>query len=530
MSTALLSPLSPLGDFQNEPTLELRRASERARLTDALHAVEARLPLRVPVLVAGQRHDGDAFSSVDPSRPDRQVAQVAEATAAEVDEAVRAATQAQRAWGALSATDRAAVLVRAAGELRNRRYELAALEVLECAKPWAEADADVAEAIDFLEFYARGAMALEQATALPGLPGERNVLYHRPRGVVGVIAPWNFPIAIATGMTAAALATGNAVCLKPAEQSPACALAIYEALIAAGLPAAVLAFLPGFGGVGAALVAHPDVQTIAFTGSGAVGLEILAKAAQPATGQRHLKRVVAEMGGKNCMIVDSDADLDDVVPAALTSAFGFAGQKCSATSRLLVHERVAETLAARLAGALETMLVGPAWDFATDVPPVIEAEAQQRIEAVVAGASDTARSVLRATAVPSDGFYVAPTVVIEPRRDAAVVNDEVFGPVLTLETVASIDEACTLVESQRYALTGGLFSRNPRTIAEVARRTPVGNLYVNRGTTGAMVGRQPFGGNRMSGTGTKAGGSEYLLHFVEPVVVTEDTTRHGIAT
>jgi RHH-type proline utilization regulon transcriptional repressor/proline dehydrogenase/delta 1-pyrroline-5-carboxylate dehydrogenase len=530
LSTTLLSPLSPLGDFQNEPTLELRRASERARLTDALHALEARLPLQVPVIVAGQRRRGDAFASIDPSQPQRVVAQVAEASAAEVDEAVRAATQAQRAWGALSATERAAVLVRAAGELRSRRYELAALEVLECAKPWAEADADVAEAIDFLEFYARGAMALEQATALPQMPGERNILYHRPRGVVGVIAPWNFPLAIATGMTAAALATGNAACLKPAEQSPACALALYEALAASGLPAGVLAFLPGAGGVGAALVSHPDVQTIAFTGSGAVGLEILAKAARPAPGQRHLKRVVAEMGGKNCMIVDADADLDDVVPAALASAFGFAGQKCSATARLLVHERVAETLVARLAGALETMLVGPAWDFATDVPPVIEAEAQQRIEAVVAGASAGARSVLRATGTPSDGFYVAPTVVIEPRRDAVVVNEEVFGPVLTVETVASIDEACTLVESQRHALTGGLFSRNPRTIAEVARRTPVGNLYVNRGTTGAMVGRQPFGGNRMSGTGTKAGGSEYLLHFVEPVVVTEDTTRHGIAT
>lgn len=529
MGTALLSSLSASSDFQNEPTLELRRASERARLTDALHAVERQLPLQVPVIVAGQRRAGDAFTSIDPSQPQRVVAQVAEAGGGEVDEAVRVAAQAQPAWAALGATERAAVLVRAAGELRNRRYELTALEVLECAKPWAEADADVAEAIDFLEFYARGAMALE-ATALPGLPGERNVLYHRPRGVVGVIAPWNFPVAIATGMTAAALATGNAVCLKPAEQSPACALAIYEALAAAGLPDGVLAFLPGFGEVGAALVAHPDVQTIAFTGSGAVGLEILAKAARPAPGQRHLKRVVAEMGGKNCMIVDGDADLDDVVPAALTSAFGFAGQKCSATSRLLVHERVAETLAARLAGALETMLVGPAWDFATDVPPVIEAEAQQRIEAVVAGASDAARSVLRATAVPSDGFYVAPTVVIEPRRGAVVSNEEIFGPVLTLESVASIDEACALVESQRFALTGGLFSRNPRTIAEVARRTPVGNLYVNRGTTGAMVGRQPFGGNRMSGTGTKAGGSEYLLHFVEPVVVTEDTTRHGIAT
>jgi RHH-type proline utilization regulon transcriptional repressor/proline dehydrogenase/delta 1-pyrroline-5-carboxylate dehydrogenase len=332
-------------------------------------------------------------------------------------------------------------------------------------------------------------------------------------------------------MTAAALCTGNAVCLKPAEQSPACALAIYRALIAAGLPPGLFALLPGAGAVGAALVAHPGVHTIAFTGSERVGLEIVATAARPAPGQLHMKRVVAEMGGKNCMIVDGDADLDDVVPATLASAFGFAGQKCSATSRLLVHERIARTLRERLEGALETVLVGPAWDFATDVPAVIEADSRDRIEAAVADAGSSSEAVLRVSELPnSGGFYVAPTLVIEPTADAAITREEVFGPVLTIETVPSVEAASDLVERERYALTGGLFSRNPRTIEAVARRTPVGNLYINRGTTGAMVGRQPFGGNRMSGTGSKAGGPEYLLQFVEPVVVTENTTRHGIAT
>jgi RHH-type proline utilization regulon transcriptional repressor/proline dehydrogenase/delta 1-pyrroline-5-carboxylate dehydrogenase len=521
-----------LSDFKNEPILELRRASERARLTDALELLERQLPITVPV-IAGAAIDLrlETLSSLDPSRPERIVATAAEADSSDIELAVSTATEAQRSWRNVAVEERAAILIRAAGELRRRRYELAALEVLECAKPWPEADADVAEAIDFLESYARQAMALEAGQVLPQLPGERNFLFHRPRGVVAVIAPWNFPIAIATGMTAAALATGNAVCLKPAEQSPGCALAIYDALSDAGLPTGVLSLLPGRGEVGAALVTHPGVHTIAFTGSETVGLEILARAATPAPGQLHLKRVVAEMGGKNCMIVDADADLDAVIPAALSSAFGFAGQKCSATSRLLVHERTASTLIDRMSGALETMLLGPAWEFGVDVPAVIEAESRDRIEAIVAAAQGESKVVRRVSELPSsDGFFVAPTLVISPQADASVSREEVFGPVLTIEPVASVEAACELVEQQRHALTGGLFSRNPRTIAEVARRTPVGNLYVNRGTTGAMVGRQPFGGNRMSGTGSKAGGPEYLLHFVEPVVVTEDTTRHGIAT
>ena len=516
--------------FANEPVLELRRASERARLIEALAHQRARPPLRVPVIVGGDRREGESLVSVDPCEPRRIVARAAQATEADVDVAVRTAAQAQRAWGTTPAAERAAVLTHAADELRRRRYELAALEVSECAKPWPEADGDVCEAIDFLEYYARQAIALESGGQLTQMPGERNLLYQRPRGVVAVIAPWNFPIAIATGMVAAALASGNAACLKPAEQSPACALAVCEALMAAGLPPGALALLPGEGEVGAGLVAHPGVHTIAFTGSGEVGLEIIARAARPAPGQLHLKRVVSEMGGKNCMIIDADADLDDVVPALLASAFGFAGQKCSATSRALVHARIADTLAHRLAGALDTLRIGSAGEFGVDVPPVIEGAARDRIEATLAAAAGDARGILRASELPaSDGFYVAPTLVIAPEPDSTVTREEIFGPVLTVETVDGVEQACELVERQAHALTGALFTRNPRTIAAVSRRTPVGNLYINRATTGAMVGRQPFGGNRMSGTGAKAGGPEYLLQFVDPVVVTEDTTRHGIA-
>lgn len=517
-------------EFRNEPVLELRRAHERERLVAALAAVDAAAPINVPVVVGGERRLDPSLSSVDPGAPQRVVAAATVTTPAEVDEAVVVATAAAGPWAATPAAERAAILARAAGELRGRRYELAALAVRECAKPWVEADADVCEAIDFLEYYGWQAVELEAGPPLIQLPGERNTLHYRPRGVVAVIAPWNFPIAIAAGMVAAALATGNAACLKPAEQSPGCALALVEALERAGLPAGTIALLPGEGDVGAALVEHPGVHTVAFTGSNAVGMEILRRAAEPVSGQRHLKRVVAEMGGKNCIIVDADADLDDVVPAALASAFGFAGQKCSAASRLLVHERVVDVLAERLNGSLETLLVGQAETFGVDVPPLIEASSRDRVERMIADALAEGAVAERVREVPDgDGFFVAPTVIAGVAPPAPVASEEIFGPLLTLEPVASVEAGCELVDAQPQALTGGLFSRNPRTIAAVVRRTPVGNLYVNRGTTGAMVGRQPFGGNRLSGTGTKAGGPDYLLHFVEPVVVTENTVRHGLA-
>jgi RHH-type transcriptional regulator, proline utilization regulon repressor / proline dehydrogenase / delta 1-pyrroline-5-carboxylate dehydrogenase len=516
--------------FSNEPLLELRRSPERTRLIAALEKLDARPPIHVPVIVGGDRREDPSLVSVDPGVPDHVVATATIATRGDVDAAVAAAGNAVRRWGEVHASERAAILAKAAGVFRERRHELAALAVRECAKPWGEADADVCEAIDFLEYYARQAMVLDRRAELVQLPGERNTLHYRPRGVVAVIAPWNFPLAIPTGMTAAGLATGNAVCLKPAEQSPGCALALVDALERAGLPAGTISLLPGDGDVGAALVKHPGVHTIAFTGSGAVGLEILKSAAEVGPGQRHLKRVIAEMGGKNFVIVDADADLDDAVPALIASAYGYAGQKCSAASRVLAHERIADALAQRLQGALDTLEIGQADRFGTDVPPVIEASSCIRIEQAVAAARTGGATVHRLAKLPNGGgFFTAPTLVLGASDEAAVNRDELFGPVLSLEPVESIEAACELVDRQPHALTGGLFSRSPRTIAAVVRRTPVGNLYVNRGTTGAMVARQPFGGNRLSGTGTKAGGPDYLLNFVEPVVITENTMRHGLA-
>jgi RHH-type proline utilization regulon transcriptional repressor/proline dehydrogenase/delta 1-pyrroline-5-carboxylate dehydrogenase len=456
------------------------------------------------------------------------IATAAGATEAEVDAALERARSGHRDWGRRPAAERAAVLVRAAAWMRERRLELAALEVRECAKPWPEADGDVCEAIDFLEFYAREAIALEAGEQLLQLPGERNTLRYRPRGVVAVVSPWNFPIAIPCGMTAAGLATGNAVVLKPAEQSPGCAYMIVRALREAGVPPDAISLLPGEGEVGAALVKDPRVQTIAFTGSSQVGLEIVRIAGETPAGQKHLKRVIAEMGGKNCVIVDADADLDEVVPALVKSAFVYAGQKCSAAARVLCHEATHDGLLQRLAGAVEVLEVGQAERLDIDVPPVIEQSAQERVARYADEAERTGRVAARARSVPQDGWFATPTVAADLPAGSPVLEEEIFGPLLAVERVRDVAEACDRVDASPFALTGGLFARNPDTVDYVIDRSPVGNLYVNRAITGAMVGRQPFGGNRLSGTGTKAGGPGYLLQFVEPRVVTENTMRHGL--
>jgi RHH-type proline utilization regulon transcriptional repressor/proline dehydrogenase/delta 1-pyrroline-5-carboxylate dehydrogenase len=522
--------VSTLPPFANEPVLELRRARVRSQIDDALARLDSQLPLTVPTMVGSDIRTETAreLHSTDPGDPDRLVARVAAARAEDVAAVVETARAGHAAWRRRTATERAEALLRAAQWLRERRLELAALEVRECAKPWPEADGDVCEAIDFLEYYARGAIDLEAGRPLVQVPGERNELSYVPRGVVAVISPWNFPLAIPCGMTAAALATGNAVVLKPAEQSPACALKLVEALRAGGVPSEAIALLPGEGDVGAALVRDPGVQAIAFTGSLPIGLEIMRAAADPASGQLHLKHVVAELGGKNCVLVDSDADLDEAVPGIVSSAFVYAGQKCSAASRVLVHEVIREQLLERLAGAVRALVVGQAAQLGTEVPPVIERDAQERVQRYRSLAERTGTIVAAAEPIPQQGWFCAPTVATDLPSDSPVLSEEIFGPLLAVEAIRDIEHGCDIVDTLPYALTGGLFARDPATVRYVRARTPVGNLYVNRGTTGAKVGRQPFGGNRMSGTGTKAGGPDYLLHFVEPRAVTENTMRHGL--
>ncbi len=463
---------------------------------------------------------------MDPCQSDRVVATARAASPDEVDAALEAAQKGFAKWSRTPAAERARILVQAAASLRRDRLRCAALALRETGKPWPEADADVCEAIDFLEYYARGAVELDRSISLLQVPGERNELRYAPRGIVAVIAPWNFPLAIPLGMSAAGLATGNAVILKPAEQSPGCAMLLADALREAGLPEGVFQLLTGLGDVGAKLVEDPRVHTIAFTGSNKVGLEIVRTAAEVRDGQHHLKRVVAEMGGKNCVIVDSDADPDEVVPALVASAFAFAGQKCSAAARILCHEAIHDQLVERLAGAISLLEVGPGV-VARHGGPGRHRAGLRRAPCEVPRRGAVA-SPPRSPSSPSGGFYAPPTLLADVPADAEVLRTEVFAPLLTIEPVRSTDEACDRLEALPFALTAGLFCRNPDVVDRIVDRLPVGNLYVNRGITGAMVARQPFGGNKLSGTGTKAGGPGYLLQFVEPRVVTENTMRHGL--
>jgi len=516
--------------FRNEPTLELRRGAERDRLSAALAELEPTLPLSVPILIDGERGAATGIESTDPGDPARVIAVAGRGGPAEAEQAVAAAAEGLSAWRRRGGAGRAEALRAAAAVMRRDRAKLAALEVLECAKPWPEADADVCEAIDFLEYYALGAVALERGSDLAQAPGERNTQRYEPVGVAAVISPWNFPIAIPTGMTAAALAAGNTVVLKPAEQSPGCALALVQALHGGGVPPSALSLLPGEGDAGAALVRDPRVGLIAFTGSGAVGLEIVRAAAETPAGQDHVKRVIAEMGGKNCVVVDADADLDDAVPAIVESAFAYGGQKCSAASRVLAHETIADELLERLTGATDALIVGAARDFATDVPPLIEAEARDRVERYRAEARAAGTISTATRELPVEGWYAPPTIVADLPEDAASLREEIFGPFLSVERVDGLDHALARVDALPFALTAGLFSRNPRAIERVAESIPAGNLYVNRSTTGAMVARQPFGGNRLSGIGAQAGGPDYLRQFTRTRVVTENTMRHGLET
>ncbi|MEA2210909.1 MAG: RHH-type transcriptional regulator, proline utilization regulon repressor / proline dehydrogenase [Solirubrobacteraceae bacterium] len=519
---------SVLSPFANEPVLELRRASVRSGLANALAEVDRNLPVSVPVRIGSDSRAGDELASTDPGAPARLVGRAAAARPDEVEAAVTQAGQGLAEWQAVGAEQRAEALLSAAAWMRERRLELTALEVRECAKPWLEADADVCEAIDFLEYYARAGIELGRGRELLQVPGERNDLRYVPRGIVAVISPWNFPLAIPCGMTSAALVTGNAVVLKPAEQSPAMAARLIEALRAGGVPPAAVNLLPGEGEVGAALVRHPEVAAIAFTGSLPVGREIVRTAAETSDGQRHFKQVVAELGGKNCVIVDADADLDEAVPAIVGSAFNYAGQKCSAASRVLVHEAIADQLLGRLAGAVRVLVVGQAETLGTDVPPVIERDAQERVAAYAETAAREGTIVATAAAPASAGWFCPATVACDLPAGSAVLEEEIFGPLLAVQRVADVEAACDVVDGLAFALTGGLFTRNPAAVRRVRDRTPVGNLYVNRGITGAMVGRQPFGGNRLSGTGMKAGGPDYLLQFAQQRAVSENTMRHGL--
>ena len=521
--------------FANEAHADFASAVVRQRFATALAAVREQFGREYPLVIGGAAVDSaEHLLARNPSRPEEIIGRVASASAEDVDRAVAAAEEAFPGWRDRAATERASVLGRAAHLMRARRAELAAWIVYEAGKPWPEADADVAEAVDFIEYYRREALELLRPRRLGDLRGEVNHYLREPCGVVAVIAPWNFPLAIVTGMTSAALVMGNTVVLKPAEQTPVIAAKLMSLLDEAGLPPGVLNYVPGVGEVaGERLVHHPGISLIAFTGSRDVGTQIYAAAAQLAKGARRLKRVIAEMGGKNAVIVDDDADLDETVQGLIASAFGYAGQKCSACSRVIAVGRIYERLAARLVAAARTIPLGPANEPSTIVGPVIEAAAAQRIRGYIELGSRSAEPLLIRDLPPEiaalGGYYVPPAIFGGVPPGSPLAQEEIFGPVLSLMRARDFDEALGVATDVDYGLTGGVFSRSPSRLHAARDRFRVGNLYLNRAITGSLVSRQPFGGRLLSGVGYQAGGPDYLLQFIETRVVTEQTLRRGFA-
>lgn len=517
--------------FRNEPVRRFTDEAERSGFRARLEETKTRLGRRYLLHVMGREFPtGRWLESVNPAAPSQVIGLVAEADTRDADAAVDSAAAAFREWSRRPAADRAAVLSRAAELMRGRRDELAAWEVLEAGKTWQEADADVVEAIDFLGYYASEALQLADPRRFD-VPGETNQLLLEPVGVWAVLPPWNFPLAILTGLCSAVLAAGNTAVLKPAHQTPVIACHFVRLMAEAGLPPGALNLLFGPGArVGEHLVRHPRVHGIAFTGSRAVGCRINQVAAEVQPGQLHLKPVVAEMGGKNGVIVDADADVDDAVSGCLASAFGFQGQKCSAASRIITVGSVHELFLHRFVEAARSLVIGDPEDPAVDIGPVIDAAARDRILAAVEAGRASGRLALQRDAADlGDGYFVGPTIFSEVDPRSALAQEEIFGPVTAVIRAADFDEALRIANDTAYALTGGVYSRSPGNLETARREFDVGNLYFNRKITGAIVGRQPFGGFRMSGTGPKAGGPDTLLRFLEARTVTENQIRRGFA-
>ncbi len=526
------TPYKPLPDFRNEPYWDFSRDNVREDYARALQSARATFPAECPMVISGKRRKTkEGIESRCPSDRSMLVATSASASAADADRAVAAAAAAFPEWSRQAAEHRAHVLIRAASIMRDRRMYLAGVMVYEAAKPWREADADVCEAIDFLEYYAREMMRLSQPRRLqPWILGERNELRYSPLGVVGVIGPWNFPLAIPVGMASAAIVAGNTVVLKPAEQTPLIASLFCGIMEEAGLPPGVLNYLPGRGEVcGARLVSHPETRMVVFTGSRDVGLSIIRHASATEPGQPFVRRVVSEMGGKNALIIDSSADLDAAIPDALHSAFGFAGQKCSACSRLVVLRDVYDAVVERLVEGTRSLKVGPADHPGTQVNAVIDGDAQAKILGYIALGRREAKLLAEAPThgLEAQGNFVAPTVFEVNSPGHALAQEEIFGPVLAVLKAKSFDEALAIANGTAYALTGGVHSRTLSHLEQAAREFECGNLYLNRTITGAIVGRQPFGGFRLSGVGSKAGGPDYLKQFLVARAVSENLMRHG---
>jgi 1-pyrroline-5-carboxylate dehydrogenase len=512
-------------EFKNEAVLDFSQESNRKRQSDALALVQSQSGREQDLIIGAERlKSGKAFKSINPSRKSEVVGYFQSATSDQAIHAIDAASRAFETWKKAPAQQRADVLFRAAALLRERRFENNAWMILEAGKTWVEADADTAEAIDFCEFYAREALRYAGPQPLTKLQTEDSELRYIPLGVGAVIPPWNFPCAIMVGMTTAALVTGNTVVLKPSSDSPAIAAFFMTILQEAGLPPGVVNFLTGSGStVGDVLIEHPKVRFIAFTGSKEVGLHINEEAARARSGQIWIKRVVAEMGGKNFIIVDEDANLEAALTGVIVSAFGYQGQKCSACSRLIVHEKVYPEFTQKLAEKAKTIKVGPSMDPTNYMGPVINENAMKSILQYIEIGKKEGNLVAGGGPADGDGFFIRPTVFVDVDPGARIAKEEIFGPVLAVIKAKDLNEAIRIANDSEYGLTGSVYCNDREHIRQAKDERHVGNLYINRKCTGALVGVHPFGGFNMSGTDSKAGGRDYLLLFTQAKAISEKT-------
>jgi 1-pyrroline-5-carboxylate dehydrogenase len=526
ISTVIL-PRSPQGEFKNEPFVDFKQHENARAMQEALTRVGDQLGHEYELIIGGERlRTSGKIESRNPSRPAQIVGIHQKAGAEHAETAMQAALRAFTTWQYVASEERASLLLRAAEIIRERKFDFCAWLTYEVGKNWAEADADVAETIDFLEFYAREALRLSKATTPIQYPGEKNELLYIPLGVGAVIPPWNFPFAIMAGMTAAAIVTGNTVILKPSSESPTIAARFVEVLEEAGIPPGVVNFCPGSGATfGNAIVEHSKTRFIAFTGSKEVGLDIHERAAKTQRGQIWIKRTILEMGGKDSIIVSADANLDAAVEGVVASAFGFSGQKCSACSRAIVEEPIYDIFVERVRERVAQLKVGSPESNANMGPVVSESAMQSIINYIEIGKKE-GRLISGGNKLetPEKGYFLEPTVIAGIAPDARISQEEIFGPVLAILKAKDYDDALTITNNTEFGLTGAVYSADEQKLERARLEYHVGNLYFNRKCTGAMVGAHPFGGFNMSGTDSKAGGPDYLYLFTQAKSVAKKLT------
>src|SRR5579862_6055756 len=511
------------GEFQNEPFIDFSKPENRQAMEAALLQVKGMLGREYPLTVGGEKiTTAEKTKSHNPSRPEEVIGVFQKATVEMANQAVEAADRAFEKWKRVPLEERVACVYRAADALRKRRYELNAWLSHEIGKTWPEADADIAELIDFCEYYGREALRLGAAQKLTPMRGERNYLKYIPLGVGIVIPPWNFAAAIMGGMTIAAIVTGNTAIVKPSSDSPTIAAIFIDILYEAGVPTDVVSFFTGPGSTaGEALVTNAKTRFIAFTGSKEAGLRIAEQATKTQPGQVWIKRTVLEMGGKDAIIVDEEADVDAAVEGVALSAFGYQGQKCSACSRAIVSEKIYDEFLGKLVERVKKMTVGSVEDPANYMGPVINKAAMNSILGYIEQGKKEGRLMTGGKHVGGDGYFIEPTVIADVDRKARIFQEEIFGPVLAVTKAKDFDEALSMANDSEFGLTGAVYSRNTEKIARAEEEFHVGNLYMNRKCTGALVGAHPFGGFNMSGTDSKSGGQDYLLLFLQAKTVSE---------